>query len=122
MLVVATVVALVWANIGTSYEMFWNTHAAINIGSWSLDLTMDGWVNDALMTLFFFSIGLDVRREFALGELRRPAAALLPVAAAISARALSQRSPAPGTCKHGGAAPSHPAHAARPRAADRTDS
>lgn len=82
-LVAATLAALIWANIGNSYEGFWNTHAAITVGGGSLDLTVGQWVNEGLMTLFFFGIGLDVRREFALGQLRRPAAALLPVAAAI---------------------------------------
>lgn len=82
-LVAATVAALIWANIGDSYEALWSTRATIAIGDGSLELSLAEWVNDALMTVFFFGIGLDVRREFALGELRRPAAALLPIAAAV---------------------------------------
>ncbi|SEB77312.1 Na+/H+ antiporter NhaA [Paramicrobacterium humi] len=82
-LVAATVAALVWANVGSSYAAFWNTHAAFSVGGGTLDLTVKEWVDEALMTVFFFAIGLDVRREFALGELRRPAAAMLPILAAI---------------------------------------
>lgn len=81
----ATVIALVWANIGHSYHDFWHTPAVLRIGSWSLELTLHGWVDEGLMAAFFFLVGLDVRRELTLGELRIPGRALLPAAAAVTA-------------------------------------
>ncbi len=82
-LAIATIIALVWANIGDSYSSFWSTVAGFNIGSFSLELTLAEWVDEGLMTLFFLAVGLDVRRELALGELRNPSRAMLPIAAAI---------------------------------------
>jgi Na+:H+ antiporter, NhaA family len=79
-----TVAALVWFNVaGTSYESFWETHAGIEIGSFVLELTLHEWVNDGLMTLFFFVIGMEIKREMVSGELRDPRAAALPIIAAI---------------------------------------
>jgi Na+:H+ antiporter, NhaA family len=62
---------------------FWSLPAGLHIGSWSFELTLTHVINDGLMTLFFFVIGLEVKRELALGELRRPQVALIPIAAAI---------------------------------------
>jgi NhaA family Na+:H+ antiporter len=71
-LLAATVVALAWANWsgGASYADVWNRHAR-------------HWVNDGAMSLFFFVIGLEIRRELGHGELRDRRAALLPVLAAL---------------------------------------
>ena len=82
-LAIATIIALVWANIGSSYSAFWSTVAGFNVGGYSLELTLAHWVDEGLMTLFFLAVGLDVRRELALGELRNPSRAVLPIAAAI---------------------------------------
>ena len=82
-LAVATALALVWANIGHSYHSFWDTPAALAIGPFSVELSLHGWVDEGLMTAFFFMVGLDVRRDLTLGELRLPGRALLPAAAAI---------------------------------------
>ncbi|MED5803851.1 Na+/H+ antiporter NhaA [Gordonia sp. Z-3] len=82
-LLAATIAALIWANVGTGYDAFWHTSAAITVGGSSIDLTLHEWVDEGLMALFFFMVGLDVRREFSLGDLRLPGRAVLPVAAAL---------------------------------------
>lgn len=82
-LVVATMVALVWANVGTSYESFWSIEMGVDLGSGGLHLSLHEWVDEGLMAMFFFMVGLDVRRELTIGELREKERALLPVAAAV---------------------------------------
>lgn len=84
-LLVATIAALVWANaIGeTSYTSFWETGLTLGFGSLSLDEDLRHWVNDGLMALFFFVVGLEIKRELAVGRLSDRKAALLPVIAAI---------------------------------------
>lgn len=82
-LVLATVVALIWANVGSSYEEFWHIEAGIDVGGFRFELTLHEWVDEFLMALFFFVIGLDVRREISIGDLHSPGRALLPVAAAV---------------------------------------
>ncbi|HVM08588.1 MAG TPA: Na+/H+ antiporter NhaA [Acidimicrobiales bacterium] len=90
LLFVATVIALVWANSGFSetYHHLWETHVQIGPESWKLDLDLHTWVNDALMAVFFFLIGLEIKRELVVGELRDPRAALLPAVAAVGGMAL----------------------------------
>lgn len=82
-LVGATLAALIWANFGESYQFVWNSSASFTIAGHSLELSLAEWVNEGLMTIFFFGIGLDVRREMSLGDLRRPSQAALPILAAI---------------------------------------
>jgi Na+/H+ antiporter NhaA len=82
----ATVIALVWANSpwGWSYDAFWDIQLAITVGDTGIDLDLQHWVNDGLMALFFFVIGLEVKREFAMGELRDRSKAAVPLAAAVA--------------------------------------
>ncbi|MGH9193920.1 MAG: Na+/H+ antiporter NhaA, partial [Acidimicrobiales bacterium] len=84
-LVAATVVALVWANSpwDASYDDLWSTQLAVSLGERELDLDLRQWINDGLMTLFFFVVGLEIKRELVEGELRDPRKALLPVCAAL---------------------------------------
>ncbi|MBW3069165.1 Na+/H+ antiporter NhaA [Actinomyces sp. 432] len=82
-LVLATITALIWANTGNSYHHFWQTTASIDVGPFGVGLTLHEWVDEGLMAVFFFMVGLDVRRELTLGELRLPGRALLPTAAAV---------------------------------------
>jgi Na+/H+ antiporter NhaA len=82
-LLVATVAAVVWANVGHGYDGFWDTEVGFVAGSWHVSLPLFEWVNEALMAVFFFSLGLEIRRDFAVGELRDRRKALLPVASAL---------------------------------------
>src|SRR5262245_20715130 len=80
----AVVAGLLWANVDeSSYERVWQTMVSIRVGSGGIDLTLREWVNDGLMTLFFFVVGLEARRELDLGELRERRRSVLPVLAAI---------------------------------------
>jgi Na+/H+ antiporter NhaA len=81
-LLFGAVAALVWANAGgSSYEHLWHTTLAIRIGSAGITQDLRHWVNDGLMTLFFFVVGLEARREFDLGELRDRRRLALPFVA-----------------------------------------
>lgn len=83
-LVAATVGALVWANspASASYGDTWHRVLQIGPDSWHLDLTLSQWAADALMALFFFVVGLEIKREILTGDLRDPRVALVPVLAA----------------------------------------
>src|SRR3954469_16455331 len=84
LLLVGTVAAIVWANVSlTSYETFWETQLMVGVGDLQLDFTLHALVNDALMAIFFFTVGLEVRREFAIGELTSWSRAVVPVIAAV---------------------------------------
>ena len=84
-LLLATVAAIIWANVSIgSYETFWDTHLTVGVGDLQLDFTLHALVNDALMSIFFFTVGLEVRREFAIGELTSWSRALVPVVAAVA--------------------------------------
>jgi Na+/H+ antiporter NhaA len=85
LLLIATLVAILWANISAgSYESFWETHMTVGLGDLQLDFTLHALVNDALMAIFFFTVGLEVRREFAIGELTSWPRAMVPVIAAVA--------------------------------------
>jgi NhaA family Na+:H+ antiporter len=77
--------ALVWVNLidAGSYESLWGTELRIGIGDLAITETLGHWVNDGLMTLFFFLISLEIKREVVTGDLRQPKAAALPVLAAL---------------------------------------
>ncbi|HEV2591925.1 MAG TPA: Na+/H+ antiporter NhaA [Gaiellaceae bacterium] len=80
----ATLAALVWANIDAhSYATVWHTNLQIRLGHWVLVQDLRGWVNAGLMTIFFFVVGLEARREFDLGELRERSRVALPLAAGV---------------------------------------
>lgn len=84
LLVLATLVAIVWANISfAGYEEFWETQLTLGVGDLQLQFTLHALVNDALMAIFFFTVGLEVRREFAIGELTSWSRAVVPVIAAV---------------------------------------
>src|SRR5262249_9240438 len=81
----ATLAALVWANIDVaSYERVMRTTISIRVGHHALVHDLRYWVNSGLMTLFFFVVGLEARREFDLGELRQRRRVTLPLAAGLS--------------------------------------
>lgn len=84
-LLVATVVALVLANSpwAAGYLGIWKTKVGFSIGGFAMEHSLKHWINDGLMAVFFFVIGLEVKRELVLGELRDLKAATLPIVAAI---------------------------------------
>lgn len=82
-LIIMTVAALLWANLSPeSYHHVWHLPFALTIGSWVGAADLHWFINDALMTIFFFNIGLEVKGEIAYGELHDPKAASLPIIAA----------------------------------------
>lgn len=84
-LLVATIAALVWANfpLGDTYARLWRTPLSLSLGSARLEMTLHDWVNDGLMTLFFFVIGLELSAEFSKGRLRDRRLVGVPMMAAL---------------------------------------
>ncbi len=86
LLIAATVLALVMANIPVSlkaYEWFLGLHLTITLGGLGVDKPLLLWINDALMVLFFMLVGLELKREMVEGQLSRPDQVILPVLAAL---------------------------------------
>ena len=83
-LIAAVVIALVWANFGgDSYAALLHTEFSVGFPGWSLTKSIHHWINDGLMTVFFFSIGLEIKQEIMIGELSTVKKATLPVIAAV---------------------------------------
>lgn len=86
LMLLAAVVALLWANsaFGEAYTSLWSTHLDIELGGvLHLEHTLREWVNDALMVIFFFVVGLEIKRELVMGELSDPREAVMPAVAAV---------------------------------------
>jgi len=81
----AAALALVVANsaLAGAYDAFWHQYAGLSFAGWALELSLHHWVNDGLMAVFFFLVGLEIKRELLFGELASPRRAALPVIAAI---------------------------------------
>lgn len=84
-LMLMTVLALLLANspLADSYAHFFHMYIEFNVGSWELKHSLHHWINDGLMAIFFFMIGLEIKREVTAGELADMKAAILPILAAI---------------------------------------
>jgi Na+:H+ antiporter, NhaA family len=85
LLLLAAALALAWANSpwAESYVRFWHTPLGIRVGSFAFERTLEWFVNDALMVIFFFVVGMEIRREIHEGELSEWRRAALPAAAAL---------------------------------------
>ncbi len=93
LLLIATAVALIWVNLpgelGESYHHLWETHFHLQLGGWDvLDKPLEAVVNDALMVLFFFVVGLEIKSELVSGDLANPRVAALPAIAAVGGMVL----------------------------------
>jgi NhaA family Na+:H+ antiporter len=90
LLMALTVAALVWANSPWSDSYFgtWQTKLTFGVGNWALSKPLLKWINDGLMAVFFFVVGLEIKRELLTGELASPRRAALPIAAAIGGMAI----------------------------------
>jgi len=89
-LLAASVAALTWANSPwrDSYHALWSTQISLSVGSYVLANDLGHWINDGLMTFFFLLVGLEIRREFDMGEFRERRRIAVPVIAAIGGMAL----------------------------------
>jgi len=85
LLLVSTIAALVWANSRweESYHALWNIQMAAGIGPFSLSESRHQWINDGLMSIFFFLVGLEIKREILIGELSSLRQAAFPMIAAL---------------------------------------
>jgi NhaA family Na+:H+ antiporter len=83
-LLLAAAAALIWANTDTAgYTSWWHHELTIGPGELGISESLVHWVNDALMTVFFFVVGLEIKRELVTGELRDRQQAALPAVAAL---------------------------------------
>ncbi len=85
LLMVCALLALLLANsfLAPSYQHFLHMPISLQVGDWVLEKSLAHWINDGLMALFFFVVGLEIKREILVGELSDPRQASLPIIAAI---------------------------------------
>jgi NhaA family Na+:H+ antiporter len=85
-----TVIALILANTSLvdAYNHFFHTKIDFNVGDWKLSHTVHHWINDGLMAIFFFMVGLEIKREILVGELSNIKVAILPILSAIGGMVL----------------------------------
>lgn len=85
LLILITVVALIWANsaLASYYSSLWASYLIVGVGEWTINKPVILWVNDGLMAIFFFVVGLEIKRELLTGELSSPKKAAFPLIAAI---------------------------------------
>ncbi len=84
-LIACTLIAVAWANSpwGGAYHHLWETKLGFTLGPWGISHTLHHWINDGLMAVFFFLVGLEIKREALIGELTSLRKAALPAAAAL---------------------------------------
>jgi NhaA family Na+:H+ antiporter len=84
-LIACTIISLIIANsaIGENYLHFWHRHIDLSFAGISLDYSIEHWINDGLMAIFFLLVGLEIERELYIGELSSFKNALLPILAAL---------------------------------------
>jgi Na+/H+ antiporter NhaA len=85
LMLVGVAIAMVWANVpGETYEHFWEMPISVGLGDAAVTFSIHALVNEGLMTLFFFLVGLEVKRELTVGELTDRSRAMVPIAAAAA--------------------------------------
>jgi NhaA family Na+:H+ antiporter len=84
-LLACMLIALIWANspLASSYYNLWNTKFTVGIEAFNISKSLLLWINDGLMAIFFFVVGLEIKREIVMGELRTPKKASIAIAAAL---------------------------------------
>ncbi|MGD2186985.1 MAG: Na+/H+ antiporter NhaA [Desulfobacterales bacterium] len=83
-LFITATAALIWANVSAnSYHSFWHMEVALSLGPFHISKSLVHWIDEAFMTLFFFTVGLEIKREVLVGGLSSPQKAILPIAAAV---------------------------------------
>ncbi len=89
-LLAAAVIAFAFTNspLGGLYQEFFNLHLSVTLGGMGLDKSLNHWINDGLMAIFFFLVGLEIKRELIEGELSSPRDAALPAIAAVGGMAM----------------------------------
>lgn len=89
LLLLCAVVALVWANLAAdSYTTLWQMKVTVGFGNFVLSKPLHLWINDGLMAIFFFVVGLEIKRELLVGELASRQQAMLPIIAALGGMAV----------------------------------
>jgi NhaA family Na+:H+ antiporter len=85
LLIVAAAVALIWANSpwNHEYERLLNASISIDLAIWAVEGSLHFWINEVAMVLFFFVLGLEIKREITIGELSNPRVMAAPIAGAI---------------------------------------
>lgn len=85
LLFVAVLISMIWINssYAESYHNLWATHFKVGFGDFMIDKNLHHWINDGLMAIFFFVIGLEIKREIMAGDLSTWKQASLPAAAAV---------------------------------------
>jgi NhaA family Na+:H+ antiporter len=85
LLLLCTAAALIWANspVAESYHHLWESYIGLSVGDFELRMSLHHWINDGLMAVFFFVIGLEIKREVLVGELATMRKAALPLVAAV---------------------------------------
>ena len=82
-LLAAALAALLWANLAPGgYESFWSETIGVAVGDWGLSMKLESFVKNGLMVIFFFVVGLEIKRELTIGELADRRVATLPLFAA----------------------------------------
>uniref|UniRef100_A0A9E8CMC4 Na(+)/H(+) antiporter NhaA n=1 Tax=Bosea sp. NBC_00436 TaxID=2969620 RepID=A0A9E8CMC4_9HYPH len=85
LLLLATILAVALTNspLGPAFETFWHGELALSLGEARLGMSLRHWVNDGLLTIFFLVVGLEIKREFTVGDLAGRRSAALPIAGAV---------------------------------------
>lgn len=90
LLLICTIISVTMASFPSTawFDRMWDTEAGITIGGFSLEMSLRHWINDALMAIFFLTVGLEIKREMIAGQLSSVKKSALPIMAAIGGMAV----------------------------------